>query len=237
MIDRPSRLDAGSLAAISGSALVAVACALFGGCNEADWTPVTKTTSADAAPPAQVAKTPDVAQDVAPESSSATVPDSKTNPSASSADTTAIAETNPGATAESSPTPPPSAAAEPLPMVDITYDTLKFDIEKGAPFERSMLTKPIEALDGRTVKIRGYILPSFLQNGLTQFVLVRDNMECCFGPGAAIYDCVVVEMKPGRSTDFSVRPVAVTGTFSIREMLDADGNPAAIYHLDGDAVE
>ena len=71
---------------------------------------------------------------------------------------------------------------------------------------------------GHEIRIRGYILPSFQQAGLTQFVLVRDNMECCFGPGAALYDCIVVKMLPGRTANFSIRPVAVTGTFGIKEL-------------------
>jgi hypothetical protein len=119
---------------------------------------------------------------------------------------------------------------------DISFDDVKFDIEKGAEFKRSSLTAKIKALDGKPIRIRGYILPSFQQSGLTQFVLVRDNLSCCFGPGAAIYDCVIVEMKPGKSTDYSLYPVAVEGTFAIREMLDPDGKIVAIYHLDGESV-
>ena len=46
---------------------------------------------------------------------------------------------------------------------DISFDTIKFDIEKGAPFKREMLTKDIAALEGQLVRIRGYMLPSFQQ--------------------------------------------------------------------------
>lgn len=124
-----------------------------------------------------------------------------------------------------------------LPRRDITFDDLKFNIEKDQPFERSMLTPKIVALDGRKVKIRGYILPSFQQTGLTQFVLVRDNLQCCFGPGAALYDCMLVEMEPGRTADFTIRPVAVEGTLSIREYKGSSGKYLAIYHLDGQQVD
>jgi hypothetical protein len=136
-------------------------------------------------------------------------------------------------------TPPTVASSPPVQAErtrDISFDDLKFDINKGDPFQKSMLTEKIEALDAKPVRIRGFILPSFLQTGLTQFVLVRDNMACCFGPGAALYDCVIVEMKPGKSTDYSLYPVAVEGTFAIREMLDADGKAVAVYHLDGQSV-
>ena len=82
----------------------------------------------------------------------------------------------------------PRTQAEAAPVVpdrirDITFDDIKFDMEKGGEFKRSMLTPPITRLDGKPIRIRGYILPSYQQSGITQFVLVRDNLECCFGPG------------------------------------------------------
>ena len=118
----------------------------------------------------------------------------------------------------------------------ISFDDIKFDMKQDDPFKRSMLTKKITDYDGQKIKIRGYILPSFKQDGLTQFVLVRDNLECCFGPGAALYDCVMVEMQTGKSASYSVRPVTVEGDFKIAEWEDFDGVIRAIYHLDGDAV-
>jgi hypothetical protein len=130
----------------------------------------------------------------------------------------------------------PKTEVRPAATADITFDDIKFDIQPDEPFERSMLTKKIENLSGKPVRIRGYILPSFQQTGLTQFVLVRDNLSCCFGPGAALYDCVVVEMQPGKSTDFNLYPVAVEGTFKVQEFNDPDGNTMAIYHLDGESV-
>ncbi len=131
----------------------------------------------------------------------------------------------------------PLAAAEKLPTKDITFDDVKLDLKKGAPFERTALTSAVKKLDGTPVRINGYILPGYQQSGLKQFVLVRDNMECCFGPGAALYDCIVVEMADGAATEFTIRPVSVTGTFSVREVPGLDGNTLAIYHLDGTAVK
>ena len=120
---------------------------------------------------------------------------------------------------------------------DITFDTIKFEMKKEDPFERSLLTDGIRKLDGKPIRIRGYILPSFQQTGIKQFVLVRDNMECCFGPGAALYDCILVEMVEGATTDFSVRPVTVEGIFEVRELKGPDGKHLAIYHLDGQSVK
>jgi hypothetical protein len=128
----------------------------------------------------------------------------------------------------------PSRAAAPR---DISFDDVKLEMQKGEPFTRDRLTPRVTALEGSRVRIRGYILPSFQQTGLTQFVLVRDNMECCFGPGAALHDCVVVRMVPGKTAEFSIRPVAVTGTFRVEELRGPDGRHLAIYALDGEGVQ
>jgi len=152
----------------------------------------------------------------------------ETPPSRSAA--TAVDESVPVA----APVARPSPGAGPA---EITFDDIKLDLAKGAPFRREVLTERVTGLDGRRVRIRGYILPSFQQSGLTQFVLVRDNQECCFGPGAALHDCIVVRMQPGRTADFSIRPVAVAGTFRVAELRGPDGNHLAIYALEGENVQ
>ncbi len=116
----------------------------------------------------------------------------------------------------------------------VTFDDIKFEMKKGSKFRRRMLTDKIKGLLSKNIKIRGYILPSFKETGITTFVLVRDNMDCCFGPGAALFDCIVVQMVEGKSTKFSVRPVTVEGKFSFEKIEDPiNGTLRAIYHLDG----
>ena len=137
------------------------------------------------------------------------------------------------ATRRVDPEPRPAPAGGPR---ELTFDDIKLEMEKGSPFTRDLLPKRVTVLDGQRIRIRGYILPSFQQTGLTQFVLVRDNMECCFGPGAALHDCIVVRMLPGRTADFSVRPVAVAGTFRVEELLGPDGKHLAIYAMEGEEV-
>ncbi|TWU00161.1 hypothetical protein Pla108_11060 [Botrimarina colliarenosi] len=129
------------------------------------------------------------------------------------------------------------AETPPSRLSDQTFDDIKFDIEPDAPFDRSMLTDKVRELDGERIRIRGYILPTAQQRGIKRFVLVRDNQECCFGPGAALYDCILVTMQEGETAEFSVRPVAVEGEFAIDEFVGPDGTTLAIYRLTGEAVE
>ena len=120
--------------------------------------------------------------------------------------------------------------------LEITFDDIKLDLQKDEPFTADRLTPRVRELERQRVRLRGYILPSFQQRGLTQFVLVRDNQECCFGPGAALHDCVVVRMQPGRTAEFSIRPVAVTGEFRLEELRGPDGRHLAIYGMTGEDV-
>jgi hypothetical protein len=130
-----------------------------------------------------------------------------------------------------------AAGAKTAAVKEVTFDYVKLDLKKGDVFAPSLLTDKIKELEGRKIRIRGYILPSFQQSGITQFVLVRDNMQCCFGPGALLHDCILVEMIAPATATFTVRPVSVEGTFTIREVKGPDGKHLAIYHLDGKEVK
>jgi hypothetical protein len=123
-------------------------------------------------------------------------------------------------------------------IVPLTFDDLIFPLEKEQRFVETLLTDKIRGLFGQKIKIRGYIHPSCpFQTGVTSFILVRDDQSCCFGPGAALYDCIIVKMLPGRSTNFTPKPIAVEGVLKFQEFKDLDGKHLAVYHLDGETVE
>jgi hypothetical protein len=119
---------------------------------------------------------------------------------------------------------------------DKTFDDLRFEMEVGTKFLRTMLTKEIEALDGTKLRIRGFMLPAAQNRGIREFVLVRDNQECCFGPGAALYDCIFVEMPAGKTVEYTRVPIAVEGIFNVREFV-VGGKHMAIYQMDAETVQ
>ena len=104
-------------------------------------------------------------------------------------------------------------------------------MEKGSKFDRSLLTEKINSYNNNVITVRGYIRPSFSQSGLKKFIFVRDNKECCFGPGAALYDCILVRLSKGSTTDFTVRPVTIKGTFTLKEYEGPDGKVWSIYRM------
>jgi hypothetical protein len=120
---------------------------------------------------------------------------------------------------------------------DKTFDDIRFTMRPDEAFRRTMITPAIEQLSGQRIRIRGFMLPTAQQRGIKEFVLVRDNQQCCFGPGAALFDCILVEMDAGQTASFSIRPVAVTGKFEINEFDAPDGHCLAIYRIDAETAE
>ncbi|AMV34995.1 hypothetical protein VN12_22910 [Pirellula sp. SH-Sr6A] len=125
---------------------------------------------------------------------------------------------------------------------EITFDDLKFEMEKGAEFKNDMLGSSNWELHEKVWKIRGFILPTtlFSQTGITEFVLVRDNQECCFGPGAALYDCIIVKMVPGKTINYTTRVVSVKGKLEIDTesfQYPDDGGHYAVYKMTAEEVK
>ena len=114
---------------------------------------------------------------------------------------------------------------------DLTFDDFKFEMKKGERFQDAMLTEGIKSLDGTTIRVRGFIRPSLKQKGISKFVFVRDNQECCFGPGAMLYDCVLVQMAKDNDLVFTVRPITLEGTFYIKKFKGPDGKVWALFRM------
>jgi hypothetical protein len=139
-----------------------------------------------------------------------------TNEKPATADKAPVTENkSPSAISVKADKPAVDKAKAALPARNISFDTIKFPMEKQELFKPTMLTPQIKALDGRKVKIRGFMLPSFINDGLKYFVLVRDNQECCFGPGAALFDAIHIDLADGVTAEYSYPPIAVEGVFHI----------------------
>jgi hypothetical protein len=91
------------------------------------------------------------------------------------------------------------------------------------------------AVDGRNVLLKGYMYPGKQQRGITQFLLVRDQGDCCFGGNPKITDRVLVQIRdPGhpQGIDFSPRITKITGRFTIRPTGAPGLDGGVIYHLE-----
>lgn len=92
----------------------------------------------------------------------------------------------------------------------------------------------LKGLNGKRVRIRGFMKPGLLMTGIPQFMLVRDTGLCCFGPKGKVYDMMAVTLKEGTTTDYiELRPFDVVGNFRIELLQDEDeGVIFGLYYID-----
>ena len=87
-------------------------------------------------------------------------------------------------------------------------------------------------MDGRDVLLKGYIYPGKQQQGLVQFLLVRDQGDCCFGGNPKITDRVLVQLADPVGIDFTPHLTKVAGRFRVQPAGTADLAGGVLYHLD-----
>lgn len=90
-------------------------------------------------------------------------------------------------------------------------------------------------MHGKDVLLKGYMYPGKQQHGIRQFLLVRDQGDCCFGGNPKITDRVLVQLTEKRGIEFTARLRKIAGRFSIRPAGSADVEGGVLYHLE-DAV-
>ena len=116
------------------------------------------------------------------------------------------------------------------------YERLNYGLLQPLPGDPSdAVPDTARTMDGRNVLLKGYIYPGKQQTGITQFLLVRDQGDCCFGGNPKITDRVLVQLKdPGhpKGIDFSSRLTKIAGRFVIRPMGAPGLDGGVLYHLE-----
>ena len=98
-----------------------------------------------------------------------------------------------------------------------------------------MVPDAASRVNGRNVLLKGYMYPGKQQDRITQFLLVRDQGDCCFGGNPKITDRVLVQLKdPGhpKGINFSPRLTKIAGRFVIRPMGAPGIDGGVLYHLE-----
>ncbi len=120
--------------------------------------------------------------------------------------------------------------------IDVTFDDLQLPIQADIVFRPFMLTDQVKQLDGRRIRISGYMLPGVKSKGIKEFVLLK-NTQCKFGPGGQADHLINVIMVQGETARFRDDPVSIEGVLKINPFQGPDGNTWSIYDLTCDHIE
>lgn len=124
------------------------------------------------------------------------------------------------------------------------YDRVSFltmkpstaDERASRPFPEDIL-----ALHGKQVFIKGYIRPDSTDSrtGFDQFLLVRDDNQCCFGDLNKVkyFDQMMVKLMPPKKTDYSPKLQRLGGKLIIIPQNFGRGPEYPVYALEANYIK
>jgi len=91
-------------------------------------------------------------------------------------------------------------------------------------------------LEGKKIFIKGFIYPGREKDGIRQFLLVRDQGDCCFGGNPKLTDRIQVTLEDPLRLKFESRLHKVGGTFHVAPANTAvsGAKGGVFYHLEAD---
>ncbi len=93
----------------------------------------------------------------------------------------------------------------------------------------------VKSWSGKKAVITGFMVPVKMEKGLvTEFLLMRNTMACCFGTVPNMNEWVIVKMKKGVPPLMDV-PVAFFGQLKVGAMFES-GYMTGLYELDGEKM-
>ena len=105
-----------------------------------------------------------------------------------------------------------------------------YDADKGEG-----IPEDVRALDGSTVKVDGFMIPTESADKISKFVLVPDLFACCFGQPPELQHTVMVVCPPGKAVSYFPDRISVQGTLKVGEKRE-EGYVLSIFELSATSI-
>ncbi|HYP16889.1 MAG TPA: DUF3299 domain-containing protein [Opitutus sp.] len=103
------------------------------------------------------------------------------------------------------------------------------------PTGEEQIPEVVKTWSGKKAIVTGFMLPTRLEEGLvTEFLLVKDAMMCCYGVVPNMNEWVVVKLKKGVRPLLDV-PVSFQGDFKVGALFE-NGYMTGIYSLEAEKL-
>jgi hypothetical protein len=118
------------------------------------------------------------------------------------------------------------------------YERLSYATLRADDAQPGQLYPPeVNDLDGHRVFVKGYVYPTKSEQGVKEFILCRDNGDCCFGGQPPLTERIMVDLKGQLTYKYATRMVRVAGTFRVEPGKAVDGLGGVLYHLEADYLK
>jgi hypothetical protein len=109
------------------------------------------------------------------------------------------------------------------------------DLKSVAKSTKDQIPANVRGWDGKKAVLVGYMMPVKMEKGLvTEFLLMRNTLACCYGAAPNINEWVIVKMKKGVPPTMDV-PVEFYGELKVNPIFD-NGYLSGIYFLEGERM-
>ena len=106
--------------------------------------------------------------------------------------------------------------------------------EAAAPAAEAQIPARIRELDAKQVAVTGFMLPVKMDGGLvTEFLLVKDPMMCCYGVMPKVNEWVVVKMVGKGVPPLMDIPITFEGQLEVGQIYEG-GYLTGLYLLKGE---
>ncbi len=115
-----------------------------------------------------------------------------------------------------------------------SYDFAAPESEAKAKEAEAQIPARVRAFNEKKVAVTGFMLPVKMDGGLvTEFLLVKDAMMCCYGAMPKVNEWVVVKMVGKGVAPLMDVPITFEGTLSVGQLYEG-GYLTGLYLLKGD---
>lgn len=117
---------------------------------------------------------------------------------------------------------------------DIRAMSVTFELLSGYDYDKEQIPGLVKSLNGQRVVITGYMLPiDFEDNRVKSFLLLRNQMACCFGMTPRENEFIQVDMNPHGTTKYMPDwPITVVGKLEVGKRLLVN----SIYRIQAENV-
>ena len=91
----------------------------------------------------------------------------------------------------------------------------------------------VAALNGKPIYVKGYMYPTRQNFGLSEFVLVKDTGQCCFGGQPKLTDMIVVKFEGDMTVNHLEQQLVGVGGVFRASLPTQSGDLTAIYTIEG----
>jgi hypothetical protein len=110
------------------------------------------------------------------------------------------------------------------------------DAKAKPPTGEEQIPATVKAWNGKKAIVTGFMLPVKMQDGLvTEFLLVKDPMMCCYGVVPNMNEWVVVRMVKGGVKPLMDTPISFYGELKVGAMFE-NGYMTGVYLLEGERM-